>query len=251
MSDTNEWNGFAIPPRPPLPTPEAEKQPALPPEQTPEPPVSVRPQAASASATAPPAPPAPPASVTPPAYSPSGSAESPVRRIGMPPGMEPALDTVPSSDHAAPVPVARPEFAPAPFVPAPSVPAPAAGTNAPVTAPAPIAAVTTNPRLVLPDATILSLAAGLIVGRDPQEQEGYGVTERATLHDVERSVSKTHAILGFSEGRVWVIDLNSTNGTVLIAADGIETLCTPEVATPVPAGSDIRFGEYRVRVVLD
>lgn len=191
----NEWNGFQIPPRPPLPT--------------------------------------------------SGPV-APVRRIGMPPGMEPSLDTVPSSDHGIPVPVARPEFgvAPTPYLPA-------GGPVAPVTAPAPVVKSLTNPRLELPDGSVLPLENGLIVGRDPQPQEGYGVTERARLHDVERSVSKTHAILGISDGKIWVLDLNSTNGTVLLAADGTETLCTPEVATPLPAGTDVRFGEYRVHVAVD
>ena len=198
--DLSEWNGFEIPPRPPLPAP---------------------PSASNAS----------------------------VRKIGMPPGMEPSLDTVPSSDHGIPVPVARPEFgvAPTPFTPVPH----AADTPeaAPVTAP--VAKPLTRPRLELPDGSVLALENGLIVGRDPQHQEGYGVTERATLHDVERSVSKTHAILGISDGRVWVLDLNSTNGTVLLAEDGTETLCTPEVATPIPANSAVRFGEYRVRVAFD
>lgn len=192
----NEWNGFEIPPRPPLP---------------------------------------------------AADPVAPVRRIGMPPGMEPSLDTVPSSDHGIPVPVARPEFGVAP-TPRPSV---AGEPVAPVTAPAPVVKSLTNPRLELPDGSVLPLENGLIVGRDPQPQEGYGVTERARLHDVERSVSKTHAILGVSDGTIWVLDLNSTNGTVLLADDGTETLCTPEVATPLPAGTDVRFGEYRVHVAVD
>jgi hypothetical protein len=167
--------------------------------------------------------------------------------------MEPALDTVPSSDHGMPVPVARPEFgvAPTPLAPPPGaatgIPAP---DYAPVTAPTPVVGTLRNPRLELPDGSVLPLDNGLIVGRDPQHQEGYGVTERARLHDVERSVSKTHAILGISEGRIWVLDLNSTNGTVLIADDGTETLCVPEVATPLPANTAVRFGEYRVRVAV-
>jgi hypothetical protein len=185
---------------------------------------------------------------------PPADAAGPVRKIGMPPGMEPALDTVPSSDHGIPVPVARPEFgvAPTPFAPPPSaVVGASASENAPMTAPTPVTKSARNPRLELPDGSVLPLDQGLIVGRDPQHQEGYGVTERARLHDVERSVSKTHAILGISEGRIWVLDLNSTNGTVLIADDGTETLCTPEVATPLPANTAVRFGEYRVQVAFD
>jgi hypothetical protein len=189
------------------------------------------------------------------------SASAPaVRRIGMPPGMEPALDTVPSSDYGIPVPVPRPEFgiAPTPFAPQPIAAAGIPVTEyapeyapAPVTAPTPVAKTLVNPRLELPDGSVLPLDKGLIVGRDPQHQQGYGVTERARLRDAERSVSKTHAILGISDGRLWVLDLNSTNGTVLIADDGTETLCTPEVATPLPPNTAVRFGEYRVRVAFD
>lgn len=226
MNAENEWNGQPIPPRPPLPVPPQQAAPA--------------------------APPLPPAAVAPPEPAASGTTPAPpVRRIGMPPGMEPSFDTVPSSDHAAPVPVSRPEFGPAPTPNTPAATAVPATPGAPVTAPAPVVGLLNNPRLVLPDGAVVPLANGLIVGRDPQEQDGYGVSERATLHDTERSVSKTHAILGLSEGRVWVIDLNSTNGTVLIAADGSETLCAPEVATPIPAKTDLRFGEYRVRVAFD
>ncbi|WP_411722334.1 FHA domain-containing protein [Mycetocola sp.] len=190
----------------------------------------------------------------PPLPGPATNSAAPVRKIGMPPGIEPALDTVPSSDHGIPIPVARPEFgvAPTSFTPVPgaAVGAPASA-HAPVTAPTPVATTLRNPRLELPDGSVLPLDQGLIVGRDPQHQDGYGVTERARLHDVERSVSKTHAILGIAEGRIWVLDLNSTNGTVLIADDGSETLCTPEVATPLPANTAVRFGEYRVQVTVD
>lgn len=171
-------------------------------------------------------------------------------KIGMPPGMDAALDTVPSSDMAPPappvasvpsqgsVPVNRPEFGVAP-VRMPS----AKGSMLPP-APSP------DPRLLLPDGTILPLGGGVIVGRDPQYQVGYGVTALARLYDVERSVSKTHAVIGISEGRVWVIDLNSTNGTMIVSPDGSEQQCPAEVATPVPRGSDLRFGEYLVRVAV-
>ena len=225
-----EWNGTPIPPRPPLPA----------------------------------------ADVTP---EPQSAPQPPKFKIGMPPGMDVNLDTVPSSDNVTPIPVAKPEFGPAPTLfggapapvapaqvptpatpatqatPAPPVPTPA--TPATPAAPAAPAAPASSPRLVLPDGVVLSLAEGLIVGRDPQQQDGYGVSTLAPLHDVERSVSKTHAVLGVSEGRVWIIDLNSTNGTFMVAANGTLTPCPPEVATPLEPGADIRFGEYRVRVAVD
>ncbi len=161
-------------------------------------------------------------------------------KIGMPPGMDFDLDTVPSSDLPAPVtPVAKPAFGPAPtpLTGAPQQASPGAGVS--------------NPRLVLPDGSVLPLTGGLIVGRDPRRQDGYPASVLASLHDVERSVSKTHAVLGVTEGRVWVIDLNSTNGTFMVAPDGALTPCLPDVATPVEAGADLRFGEYRVRVAVD
>ena len=222
----SEWNGNPIPPRPPLP------EDGMP-----------KPQAAD---------------------------EPPKFKIGMPPGMDVHLDTIPSSDLSTPIPVAKPAFGPAPTplggVPTPpATPAepPATATpltpTPPVTPAAPMPPVvpatptlpTGNPRLVLPDGAVLPLLGGLIVGRDPQPQNGYGVSALAALHDVERSVSKTHAILSVSEGRVWITDLNSTNGTFAVAPDGELTSCPPEVATLLDAGADIRFGEYRVRVALD
>jgi hypothetical protein len=192
-------------------------------------------------------PPRPPLPSAPAPQESSATPEPPKFKIGMPPGMDVHLDTVPSTDVSAPIPVAKPEFGPAP-TPFGRPPLPVPGAPA---APEPPAAPGANPRLVLPDGAVLPLAQGLIVGRDPQHQDGYGVSALAPLHDVERSVSKTHAVLGVSEGRVWVIDLNSTNGTFLVAADGTTTPCPPEVATPLVPGADIRFGEYRVRVALD
>jgi len=180
-------------------------------------------------------------------------------KIGMPPGMDGSLDTVPSSDvpsaapvanvpDQAPVPLNRPAFGVAPVRVPPA-------TNQQTASGSPghgsSAAQPAAPRLLLPDGVVLPLGDGVIVGRDPQHQEGYGVRALARLHDTERSVSKTHAVVGVSEGRVWVIDLNSTNGTTIVGRDGTEQQCPAEVATPVPRGSDIRFGEYLVRVALD
>lgn len=194
----------------------------------------------------PPRPPLPPVEASHDAQVPP---EPPKFKIGMPPGMDVHLDTVPSSDHAAPVPVAKPAFGPAP-TPLAGAPIPPAIPSTPEASPTATVAAAA-PRLILPDGAVLPLGGGLIVGRDPQHQDGYGVHDRAPLHDVERSVSKTHAVIGVSDSRVWIIDLNSTNGTFLVAPNGALTPCPPEVATPLEPGADIRFGEYRVRVVFD
>ncbi|GAB3618100.1 hypothetical protein GCM10027416_26570 [Okibacterium endophyticum] len=185
----------------------------------------------------------------------SGATRASAFRIGMPPGMEPARDTVPSTDQPeqapptarvpsqAPVTVRRPEFGVAP------VRAPASSGVAPPASSQP--ARPASPWLLLPDNSVIPLGHGVIVGRDPQPQDGYGVEARARLHDVERSVSKTHAVIGVSEGRVWVIDLNSTNGTTIVTEDGDDVPCRPEVATPVPRGASARFGEYLVRIITE
>ncbi|AWB87204.1 FHA domain-containing protein [Mycetocola zhujimingii] len=237
----DEWNGNPIPPRPPLPPVGVARAsdggiPAVPG-------VPAAPGAPASPVPAVPAVPMPGAGNADPRVSAESEPEPAKFKIGMPPGINFDPDTVPSSDFPAVVPVAKPGFGPAPTPQAPTPQAPAPGRNHERDASA-------APSLVLPDGTVLPLAGGLVVGRDPLRQEGYPASVLARLHDVERSVSKTHAALGVSAGGAWVVDLNSTNGTFLVAQDGSLTPCLPEVPTPLLPGVDIRFGEYRVAVRL-
>ncbi|MFF3064782.1 RDD family protein [Oerskovia sp. NPDC057915] len=91
------------------------------------------------------------------------------------------------------------------------------------------------------------LSGPALVGRNPQATG----TEARTLVRVEdptRSVSKTHAELGFDAGGLWVQDRGSTNGTVLLRPGGAPVALDAGVRVPVPVGSVITVGDRRIVV---
>ncbi|MEK8225709.1 FHA domain-containing protein [Oerskovia sp. M15] len=64
-------------------------------------------------------------------------------------------------------------------------------------------------------------------------------TEQRTMvrvDDPTRSVSKTHAELGFDAGGLWVQDRGSTNGTVLTRPGAAPQVLTAGVREAVPPG---------------
>jgi len=74
----------------------------------------------------------------------------------------------------------------------------------------------------LPDGTQLPLGGEMIVGRSPRVErvEGHALPRLVRLEDSSADVSRNHARI-FTEGwNVIVEDLGSSNGTIVIAADG-------------------------------
>ncbi|WP_246247444.1 FHA domain-containing protein [Cellulomonas septica] len=85
-----------------------------------------------------------------------------------------------------------------------------------------------------------------LVGRDPSDA---GVTHVVAVDDPQRSVSKIHLAFGpTGDGRLWVVDRGSTNGTVLVGPDGSGAALTPGARAVVEAGWTIRFGQRAARV---
>ncbi|WP_166997633.1 FHA domain-containing protein [Paramicrobacterium fandaimingii] len=176
MSADDTWNGVPLPPRPPLPP--------LPDQQE--------------------DPPSAPDSVTRPGF------------IGLPPGMQADIDTVPASaDRVAPAPVGTP-----------STP----DGNA------------SDIDIEFADGTRIPIDGIVLIGRDPSAQTAFPDAELRAVSDVSRSVSKTHAAVQWSRGAVWVTDLHSTNGTRIVDAAGRETVCVPDAPTPAPRDGGILFG---------
>ncbi|GAB2508806.1 FHA domain-containing protein [Paramicrobacterium agarici] len=181
------WNGVPVPPRPPLPP--------LPDEQAaasttrPDSEQGEKPEASEA--------------VTRPGF------------IGLPPGMQADIDTIPAS----------------------------AGTPAPDVAPVPAPDDSTSDcELEFEDGTRIAVDGSILIGRDPNAQSTFPDAQSIAVVDVSRSMSKTHAAVQWSRGAVWVTDLNSTNGTRIIDASGRETACVPGVPTPAPRDGGILFG---------
>jgi hypothetical protein len=75
----------------------------------------------------------------------------------------------------------------------------------------------------------------LILGRRPAADPAYPQAQLVDLADDTRTVSKTHARLELAADHWTITDLDSTNGVVLIAADGTET--------ELPSGGSQLVGE--------
>ncbi len=100
--------------------------------------------------------------------------------------------------------------------------------------------------LALPDGTRYSIATTLIVGRAPvllpQWPDGLLV---AADHI---AVSKTHAVFEFSQGRLFVNDLGSTNG-ITVRQPGAEPIdLEPHQRLEVTTTTDVELGTFVVRI---
>lgn len=147
------------------------------------------------------------------------TAVEPARRsfIGMPPGMQADIDTVPAGEHAA-------------------VPPPGVAAEPDDSAEA--------PQLVFPDGLRVGVTGSILIGRDPSAQDAF--PDASFVPVADRTISKTHAAVQWSHGTVWVSDLNSTNGTRIVDIAGRDTVCVAGVATPAHAGGGILFGSVLV-----
>ena len=79
--------------------------------------------------------------------------------------------------------------------------------------------------------------------RNPVAADGEVVAETVRVMDLTRSVSKTHARLSWDGARLEVVDLGSTNGTSILAADGSRLLCSPGQPVQAVAGDTLFLGE--------
>ncbi len=138
------------------------------------------------------------------------------------------------------------------FVPGgPRVTPPAAAdAPTPVRGPAPSALPRREQQwtLTLHDDSVIYVSGTLLLGRDPARVEHWEGASLLRVNDPEKSVSKTHAAVDGSGDELRITDLFSTNGVVVIGADGTERPLEPGVAVSVPSGSWIELGRYRMRV---
>ncbi|WNM26922.1 DUF5684 domain-containing protein [Demequina capsici] len=77
--------------------------------------------------------------------------------------------------------------------------------------------------LVVDDAPPVALTADhVLLGRKPTASDP--AVQALALQDSTRTLSKVHARLDLADGQWTITDLNSTNGVMLVAVDGTETL---------------------------
>jgi hypothetical protein len=103
-------------------------------------------------------------------------------------------------------------------------------------------------RLYFSDRAPLVITGALFIGRNPSATGALPDAELLAIADPEKTLSKTHAVLEVDGADLWVTDLNSTNGIIVIDPDDSELLVEPGVRTPVVPGVTIEFGTYPIRV---
>ena len=110
--------------------------------------------------------------------------------------------------------------------------------------------------IVLDTGERLQLSGSLLVGRVPENR---AATDRTTgdktndrvddvrqlfaWPDLSRSLSKTHALLEWSGTVLWVTDLHSANGSVLVNPDGARQPLVPEIRGAATVGWTVELGD--------
>ncbi|MET1019094.1 MAG: FHA domain-containing protein [Microterricola sp.] len=143
----------------------------------------------------------------------------------------------------APTERAAPSERPQPPRPPAAVPAAAAAPATPPDGPL---------TLVLDSGQRVSLNGGLLIGRNPSNAVGSIQHELLALPDLSRTLSKTHALIEWAGGEIWVTDLGSTNGTALLGSadtDAPGEALPAGIRTPVPERWTLALGDRSLSFV--
>ena len=180
--------------------------------------------------------------------------------IGLPPtASAPAAPPAPTAPAA-------PAFVPAP-TPSSAPPAPAAAPQTPAAPSTPAFFAPDNGgdddldntivvdrtpvvpwKLRTDDGFVASLTATTVVlGRNPSSSDAN--VQAIAIPDSSKTLSKTHARLDLVDGAWTLTDLHSTNGVVVIAADGSENLI--DVNQTVPLQSRFLLGKVGMAVSFE
>jgi hypothetical protein len=99
------------------------------------------------------------------------------------------------------------------------------------------------------DGTQHVITAAAVFGRNPAAAGEWAGALAVALPDGEKSMSKTHAGVRVTAGGSSIVDLNSTNGTVVLRPEGAEEELVPGVPVSVRPGDVVMLGKVVVRVV--
>ena len=95
------------------------------------------------------------------------------------------------------------------------------------------------------------IQTSLLIGRSPESsrvsehRDGVrpaGEQPVLALADLSRTLSKTHALLEWSGSVLWVTDLHSANGSVLVSPDGERRPLVPGIRGPAAIGWTVECG---------
>ncbi|MEI5582720.1 MULTISPECIES: FHA domain-containing protein [unclassified Agromyces] len=95
---------------------------------------------------------------------------------------------------------------------------------------------------------VVTVSGTGLVGRRPMPQPGERFSHLVQIVDRGLSVSKTHLEFGEHDGRLWVADRFSSNGTVVRRPGEGGVRCEPGRRVLVPRGSRVEIGEQAFTV---
>ncbi|MFD2839950.1 FHA domain-containing protein [Populibacterium corticicola] len=116
-----------------------------------------------------------------------------------------------------------------------------------------VASDTTQPlRYVLSvsDGNRYALTAPTLIGRNPHPTPQDGACNLVLISDPLRTVSKTHLMIATDGGGLYVVDRDSTNGTVVTLPDGQQVICGAGQKVRITAGATVMCGQFAVRIEL-
>jgi hypothetical protein len=83
------------------------------------------------------------------------------------------------------------------------------------------------------------ITTSLLIGRSPESK---GEQPLLALADLSRTLSKTHALLEWSGSVLWVTDMHSANGSVLVSPDGERRPLVAGIRGPAAIGWTVECG---------
>jgi hypothetical protein len=99
-------------------------------------------------------------------------------------------------------------------------------------------------RLVLADGTAHVVSGKVVVGRQPVLSASTGAESVLKVADPDGLMSKSHAAFEVEKGALWVTDLGSTNGIVILNADGTELEIPPRGRSEVPEDAEVELATF-------
>ena len=103
----------------------------------------------------------------------------------------------------------------------------------------------------LDDGRVFPVRGLVLLGRNPQPEEGEADAELVKLPDESRTVSKTHLALGVDDAGLFVVDRGSTNGSTVTPPGEPTAPVGPFHAVSVSEGSVVSIGDHWVRIRRD
>jgi len=149
---------------------------------------------------------------------------------------------------AAPAPALAPAAAATPAAPASPTSASTPDTASPPAAGAFLLRFDDGTAVAAAPRGLLGRAPADIAGRAPAEGEGRTPAVLVPLSDDSMRISKTHAEFGVTDGRFWVADRASKNGTIVELPGGAERSLGAGERIELPVGSAVRLGGRRFTV---